>query len=106
MNFRRDSFRQKRGGTSKLLIVSCTACKAAVLSYQKDGIGDLLRCYLNRIAAPPALAALQHSAQKKSDLTPLICPECKAVMGVPMLHSDGRLAFRLVPGSFSRAEQH
>ncbi len=32
----------------------------------------------------------------------LHCPQCAAILGTPMRHSDGRLAFRLVPGSFSK----
>ena len=32
----------------------------------------------------------------------LICQRCETVIGTPMLHVDGRLAFRLRPGFFSK----
>lgn len=70
--------------------------------YQKDGPGQLLRCYLNRIFAPPALERLQHNPviTEPNSMPNLACPNCKALIGTPMRHFDERLAFRLRKGAY------
>ncbi len=87
--------------------IFCTACGAFVLNYQKDGPGQLLRCYLNRIFAPPELERLQRDSVIKEpcDMSNLACPSCKAVIGTPMRHDDGRLAFRLRKGTYSKKSE-
>jgi hypothetical protein len=85
-----DKFRKLKGGLARPLRISCTGCGAYVLTYQKDGIGRLLRLYFDRI--------LVSAAQQQN--RPLLCPACGRTIGLPGLHHSGRMAYRLVPGSF------
>lgn len=84
--------------------VYCAGCGAWILQYQKDGHGQLLRIYLNRISAPQALAKLQSDPKIKEpkDMPNLLCSKCLTVIGSPMRHDDGRLAFRLMKGKYSK----
>ena len=102
---KRDRYRHDRGGKVRLLDVSCNSCGSKVLVYQKDGEGQLRRCYLNRIFDPPEYESLQRRKDIASlkDLPNLTCPNCETVIGTPMIYSDGRLAFRLRPGFFNKA---
>jgi len=86
-----------------MIYVVCAKCKEKVLYYQKDGIGWLKRCYLNRIFAPANLEKLQYDKNIKTpnDLPNLIC-SCGNLIGTSMIHKDKRLAFRLEKGSFKR----
>jgi hypothetical protein len=88
----------KRRGESKMLQLFCISCSGYIMSYQKDGPGQLLRCYLDRIHHPKKLQELQ---DKKFDLKTadnLPCNTCKAVVGVPMIYqSEKRPAFRMLP---------
>ena len=87
---KQDRFRKMKGGMARLLEISCSGCGTYVLTYQKDGIGRLLRLYLDRILA----SAAQHQGG------PLVCTACARTLGLPGLHHSGRMAFRLIPGSF------
>ena len=100
-----DRYRKARGGKATVLDVYCNNCGNKVLVYQKDGIGHLKRCYLNRILAPPELEKLQRDSaiQEPKDMQPLSCQSCKTVVGTPMRYADGRLAFRIRMG-FLRKE--
>ncbi len=86
-----------------MIYVVCGKCGEKVLYYQKDGIGWLKRCYLNRIFAPENLEKLQYDKDIKStkDMPDLVC-KCGNLIGKPMMHKDNRLAFRLESGSFLR----
>lgn len=97
-----DEYRKARGGKAFLIELSCANCNAHVLTYQKDGDGQLKRCYLNRIMEPDALEKLQYSAAEPSDVEPLKCPSCEVVIGAPIRHHDGRIAFRLRRGFFAK----
>jgi ribosomal protein S27AE len=101
---KKDKYLRVRGGTARILNIHCARCGAWVLKYQKDGVGQLLRCYLNRIFAPKELEALQHNPAIKEpkDMSNLACPQCSTVIGVPMRHIDGRLALRLLKGTYSK----
>jgi len=98
---RKDRYLKSRGGTFKIIDIVCAKCGQIVMIYQKDGKGTLYRTYLNRIMAPEKLASLQDKASSKDDLGNLNC-QCGALIGVPMLHWEGRLAFRLVHGSYKK----
>ncbi len=102
VKMKRDKFRSARRGKAVMLDIHCSSCDTKVLWYQKDGTGSLMRCYLNRIFAPPELEKLQKNPniQEPKDLSNLSCPSCQTVMGTPMRYSDGRLAYKLRPGSF------
>lgn len=101
---KKDKYLRARGGKARSLNIYCSACGEWILKYQKDGIGKLLRCYLNRILAPDALAALQHdpAITEPKDMQNLVCSKCGAVIGSPMKHADGRLAFRIMKGKYSK----
>ncbi len=99
-----DKYRKARGGKAFMIEVSCATCQEHLLRYQKDGDGPLKRCYLNRITAPAALATLQHHPAMRDPerVPPLSCPKCHTVIGVAILHHDGRVAFRLRQGFFAK----
>ena len=100
--FNVDCYQEKRGGYSTLLEIHCKNCSSFMFFYQKDGEGDLFRCYLNRILGPDIYAALQQDERIKeiADMPMLVCHNCKALVGEPMRHSDDRLAFCMNPEAF------
>lgn len=97
-----DRYRRARGGKAFVIELQCSKCTAIILIYQKDGDGQLKRCYFNRILAPAELERLQHNPniRQPNDAPKLVCPQCRLVVGAPICHHDGRLAFRLRLGSF------
>ena len=97
-----DKYRRARGGKAVFIDILCAKCNGLVMVYQKDGEGKLKRCYLNRIFFPLELERLQYSPAVKTtkDFSALFCKTCKQLIGSPMLHHEGRLAFRLFPGSY------
>jgi DNA-directed RNA polymerase subunit RPC12/RpoP len=102
---KKDKYLRARGGSARMLDIHCARCNTWLLKYQKDGTGQLLRCYLNRIFAPTDLVALQHNPAIKEpkDMPNLVCPKCGSrIIGTPMRHEDGRLAFRLMKGTYSK----
>jgi len=99
---KRDKYLGERGGSAKFITILCAKCSNYLLLYQKDGIGILKRCYLNRILEPKEMEELQRIIKDKKNLKNLICNKCKNIIGIPMTYKDGRLAFRLIPGSFLR----
>jgi len=97
---KKDKYFNKRGGTAKIINVNCSKCGRRILIYQKDGIGWLKRCYLNRILLPENLKKYD-KIYKNINFPNLVC-ECGNVIGTPTRHSDGRLAFCLIRRSFRR----
>lgn len=108
---KKDKFLEQRGGTTKIIELLCIKCKQLIFIYQKDGPGWLKRCYLNRILFPEKYASLQDNKQIKEEknLPDFVC-KCGSKIGIPSLHAfrtdgitpDGRLAYELIRGSFSR----
>ena len=100
-----DKYLRARGGTLSLLDIRCVACDDLVINYQKDGVGYLHRCYINRILAPEKYAKLQYDINIKEpkDLPNLAC-DCGEAIGYPMKYADGRLAYRLERGKFKRVK--
>lgn len=83
-----DNFRHSRGGNTKIYDLSCSKCGTFVLKYQKDGIGDLLRLYLDRII------------NTESFTENLSCSKCNQLIGTKMIYKpEYRLAYRLRRGS-------
>lgn len=102
---KRDRFYRSRGGRAKFLNIHCSQCGNHVALYQKDGPGALLRLYLDRIFAPELLAATCHSYLTRESMPPLVCSQCKRIIGVPMVYEpEKRLAYRLVPGAFLKSK--
>ena len=104
VQLKNDIYRKARGGKAFFVLLFCAKCMTEVLLYQKDGDGQLKRCYLNRIFEPPELERLQHDIRLKNleDFPALTCPTCKTVLGMPIRHHDGRIAFRLRQGFFAK----
>lgn len=99
--FKNDAYMRRRG-KPVLLVMFCAGCKTYIMSYQKDGPGPLLRCYLDRIHHPETLYSRQHDVFDKSTFPKLECPECCAVIGTPMMYEkEDRPAYHLRLGSFS-----
>lgn len=106
-SFKKDRYRKARGGTSVFLSLSCANCRTWLLLYQKDGPGQLLRLYLDRIHAPENLESLQRQfvRQGAKEIPALRCPSCNALIAVPMVYEkEGRLAYRLIHGTFSKVK--
>jgi hypothetical protein len=103
LKIKKDKYLRARGGTAKVTKVSCAACSAMLFRYQKDGPGWLKRCYLNRIIEPKEMANLQFQYTKNTfkKMKPLKCG-CGELIGTPMLYKDGRIAYHLERGKFSR----
>ncbi len=98
---KRDKYFRDRGGVCRILRIVCAKCNREIMLYQKDGRGHLHRLYLNRILAPETLACLQDNIRSANELERLIC-ECGNIIGVPMQHWEGRIAFRLIEGTFKK----
>ena len=100
---KKDRHSKARGGNSRFLDIFCSSCNNHIALYQKDGPGALLRMYLDRIFAPPALVALQYRSSGKKDIPTLQCPKCRVLIGTPMIYElENRLAFRMVRGTFAK----
>jgi len=99
---KKDKYFRERGGTAKMVNVSCMKCGELLFVYQKDGPGWLKRCYLNRIISPEKYSNLQKEITGIEDMKNLKC-SCGEVIGSPMKHKDGRLAFHLIRGKFKRS---
>lgn len=97
---KRDGYMSVRGGTSAFFNIYCAHCRRWLLLYQKDGTGNLLRLYLDRIHA---LETLTESMRSKG----LTCGHCNASIGVPMIYKpENRPAFRLIPGTIVKKKSN
>lgn len=101
IKFKKDTYMKKRGAPA-LLVLTCANCHEYLMSYQKDGPGPLLRCYLDRIHHPEALKNRQFEVFNKSTALHLKCSSCETVIGSPILYEkEDRPAYHLRPGFFS-----
>ncbi|MBC8284493.1 MAG: hypothetical protein H8E32_11820 [Nitrospinae bacterium] len=87
---------------SRHLEISCGQCGKFIARYRKEGSGQLIRLYLDKVLEPKSLADLK-SCGKKSSLPTLACPECKHPAGHPIEHEKGRLAYRMIKGAFKKS---
>ncbi|MEK7632906.1 MAG: hypothetical protein AAB473_03885 [Patescibacteria group bacterium] len=88
-----DKFKKARGGTSRLLEIFCSACKANVCLYQKDGPGLLKRMYLDRISESACTIGNKN----------IVCASCGAHLGVMMMYEkEDRPAYRLALGAVGK----
>lgn len=97
MKIKRDKYFRERGSSAKIINISCAKCGNLIFIYQKDGPGWLKRCYLNRIIWPENYTNVTNISQLKN----LAC-KCNSVLGSPIIHKDGRIAFHLIRGNFKR----
>ena len=86
---------------TKIISLSCRQCGRTVVEYKKQGSGGLVRILIDRIQGPTSLVQLKQVG-KKSELPPLTCRECGALIGTPTIYEGKRLAFRLVKGTFKK----
>lgn len=89
--FQRDKYQKSRGGSSRVLDVSCGSCEMHIAYYQKDGPGLLKRMYVDRfIDSTPNEAELH-------------CNRCDRVLGVLINYKkENRAAYRLFVGSVKK----
>ena len=103
VKMKRDSFWREREKTAEMWDILCSNCRSKVLLYQKDGRGKLHRCYLNRIFDPPSYAELQDDVKTtKENMPTLTCRKCQQTIGYPMMHREGRLAYFLLHGKWTK----
>ncbi len=81
-----------------MIEIQCTQCKTFIARYK--GSGDLDLLFLDSVIKPNSLAELKSST--KADLPLLICHECGGKLGKPAIDKKGRLAYKMVKGSFRR----
>ena len=93
-SFKKDKYKNARGGYSRLLNIHCRKCENLVLIYQKDGPGNLRRLYLDRIFFPDKLVNLEKLNIK--DIPVLKCQKCGEILGTPYIYpKEKRKSFRL-----------
>lgn len=90
-----------RRGEPKMLEIKCAQCNNHVISYQKDGPGALLRCYLDRIHAPSHLRKRQYHRFDVRRSPLLNCEYCRSTIGIPMIYQlENRPAYRMLKNKF------
>lgn len=98
--FKKDQYRNSRGGYSKFINLYCDHCGEHILLYQKDGPGPLKRMYLDRIFAPKQLADWQNTKNVK-DVPQLTCDRCHRLIAIPAIYEkEDRSALLLLSCSF------
>lgn len=85
-NFIYDQFTENRG-KPKMLELSCKKCHAWVMDYQKDGPGNLLRCYVDRIYHPSALRKHTFTYKTINQISSLECDNCRTTLATPMIYT-------------------
>jgi thiol-disulfide isomerase/thioredoxin len=89
--FKKDKFQKNRGGTSKVLDITCNHCGKHVTYYQKDGPGMLKRMYIDRFIDFNTVG------------NKLGCPSCKYELGILINYKkENRAAYRLFAKSVSK----
>ncbi len=101
LDFKKDIYREVRGGHSSFLEISCHHCDKKTLIYQKDGPGELKRMYLDRIVSPENIVELQKLSIKK--VPNLVCTKCKYILAIPYVYpKEKRSAYRLFMGAVNK----
>lgn len=98
--FTKDRAYRRRGGSAEWLLLDCVSCKSNLAFYQKDGPGNILRLYLDRISDSDGDRPYKQTPFNQ--VRNLGCYACNALIGVPLLYDKDpqpRPAIRLVqPG--------
>ena len=81
-----------------MIEIQCTQCKAFIARYRGSGEVDLL--FLDSVIKPDSLADLKSFS--KADLPYLVCNECSRKLGKPTVDETGRLAYKMIKGSFRK----
>lgn len=104
---KKDKYSNARGGNSIFFEIFCSKFNKYILTYQKDGIGNLHRLYLDRIFDPIKLVELQKFVSSKQDIPNLFCSKCSSLIGVPMIYEkENRFAYRLIHGAFIKIKKY
>lgn len=86
MKIKNDKYRSNREGHSVLNNLSCSKCGTRLFAYQKDGIGSLIRLYLDRITFNYTSLNLKKSKG-------IFCPNCNSLVGnISIYKVEKRLA--------------
>jgi hypothetical protein len=85
-NFIYDQFTESRG-EPKMLEISCKKCHTWIMDYQKDGPGNLLRCYVDRIYHPSALRERTFTNQTIKTVSDLKCSKCHTCLAKPIIYT-------------------
>lgn len=92
IKIKNDRFRSSRGGASKVLTLGCGSCRSIIFDYQKDGKGNLIRLYLDRITNNYHNVELQSGSVK--------CPACSRALGnISIYKKENRVALFLERGA-------
>lgn len=86
MKLKNDKYKKARGGSSRLLEITCAKCDSLVCRYQKDGPGNLRRMYVDRISDSKVILA------EKS----LNCPDGHLLAMKIIYAKESRPTFRLI----------
>lgn len=98
-----DTFRKARGGKAMMLTLYCASCNSPLLLYQKDGTGNLYRCYIDRILYPIKYRQMLSQFNNVKRFPQLKCQYCNAAIGTPMVYEkENRFAYGLFVGKFYR----
>lgn len=99
MELKKDKYKSKRSGASKIIDIFCSKCSTFIMTYQKDGSGALYRTYLDRIIAPDTLRDLAYSTEAFQEV--LACPKCDQAIGMSYVYEkENRPAFRLIYSNY------
>lgn len=95
MKIKRDKYSRVRPGPSKILEISCSKCKTEQFLYQKDGYGDLIRLYVDRI---------QPFTKEEIAFDYLNCKNCNFLLAVPFLYEkEKRPALLVIKGRIKKS---
>jgi hypothetical protein len=90
VKLKNDRFRKVRGGYSRLLEISCSACSETLFNYQKDGPGIIKRLYVDRIYKDVGGSALK-------------CKNCNNLIGnLTIYEKENRPAYAVKPGTIKK----
>tara|TARA_Y100000310_G_scaffold301276_1_gene337606 strand:+ start:970 stop:1302 length:333 start_codon:yes stop_codon:yes gene_type:complete len=101
LKLKRDTYKSARGGYSRLIDLFCRVCGKKILTYQKDGPGNLRRLYFDRIFLPKELVNLQ--SKPLSEVSALRCPGCEEYIGTPYIYKkENRKAFKVYQDALTK----
>ena len=96
---------RKRGGTAQWLLLLCGTCKKEITLYQKDGPGQLLRLYLDRITGSQGERPFKNINYEQ--IKNLSCLACNSVIATPMIYGKDdrpRTALRLINNGVEKVQ--
>lgn len=101
---KRDKYKSARGGSSKIFDIYCRKCNTYALSYQKDGVGSLIRLYLDRIIKPLNQIGFEYYDIKS--IGALKCGSCASILGIPYTYTkEKRSAYRLIQNNITKKKR-